>query len=121
LSSGIDLRYTQTPGDYLIYQDFDKKATSTQAFEDKQRNIFLAKEKGIAEGRVSGLNLYNIFDLGLYAQLSYKITDKFSMVAGARRDQNTNRTSGGYGTKVSPRLTFVYQYNHVFNAKAIYS
>ncbi|MFN6335775.1 MAG: TonB-dependent receptor plug domain-containing protein [Sphingobacteriales bacterium] len=121
LSSGIDLRYTQTPGDYLIYQDFDTKATSTQAFEDKQRNIFLAKEKGIAEGRVSGLNLYNIFDLGLYAQLSYKITDKFSMVAGARRDQNTNRTSGGYGTKVSPRLTFVYQYNHVFNAKAIYS
>ncbi|MEY3945916.1 MAG: hypothetical protein RJB03_622 [Bacteroidota bacterium] len=121
VASGIDLRYTQTQGDYIIYQNFDTKAATVQEFQAKQKDIFLAKEKGISGDQMAGANIYDIFDLGVFGQLSYKITDKLSFVAGTRRDQNTIRNSGGFGAKISPRLALIYQYKNLFNAKAIYS
>lgn len=121
LTSGLDIRYTQTQGDYLIYQDFDTKRATFEDFEAKQKNVSLAKEKGIAEGQMAGSNIYDIFDLGVFAQMSYKFSNNFSVVAGSRRDQNNIRNSGGFGAKISPRLAFVYQYKHLFNAKAILS
>lgn len=121
LASGIDLRYTQTQGDYTIYQDFDTKSATIYEFESKQKDIFLAKEKGISEDQRSRSNIYDIFDLGIFAQLSYKFTDQLSLVAGTRRDRNTIQNSGGFGVKISPRLALIYQYKHLFNAKAIYS
>ncbi len=119
--SGLDLRYTQTQGDYLIYQDFDTKSASVKEFEDKQKNIFLAKEKGIAESNIAGSNLYDIVDFGVFGQFSYAFNKQFSIFAGTRRDRNTIRNSEGFGVKISPRLALVYQYHHLFNAKAIYS
>lgn len=121
LISGIDLRYTQTQGDYLTYQDFDTKLSTVQAFKDKQASVSLAKERGIAEGQLLGNNSYDIIDLGLFAQASYRVTDRFIVSAEARRDQNIIRNNGGFGTRVSPKLALVYTHNPMLNLKAIYS
>lgn len=120
LTSGVDIRYTQTQGDYLMYQDFDSKQSTVAEFIAKQDSIALAKERGIVNNQLAGSNAFDVFDLGVFTQLSYKFANRFSLIAGARRDQNRIRNSAGFGTKVSPRVAVVYQQG-LFNAKAIYS
>lgn len=120
LTSGVDFRFTQTQGDYLMYQDFDSKRPTIESFKAKQENIFLAKELGIVDKQFAGSNYFDIFDLGIFAQVSYRFTKQFSIVGGTRRDHNYIRNSGGFGAKVSPRVAMVYQYK-TFNLKAVYS
>jgi len=121
MTGGLDIRYTQTQGDYLIYQDFDTKRATAEDFASKQNTVSLAKERGIAEGQIAGSNIYDIFDLGIFARFSYKFTDQFSIVGGTRRDQNNIRNSGGFGAKNSPRVALIYQHKQLFNIKFIYS
>ena len=121
LTAGADLRYSQLPGNYLIYQDFDTKIQSQQAFKNKQQNVSLAKELGIVDGLPLIKNTYDAIDIGLFAQLYYSFSDRFSIAAGARRDQQIIRRSVGFGNRISPTLTLMYQSSHLLNAKLIYS
>lgn len=55
-----------------------------------------------------GGNSFDVRDLGVFAQVTYRLRDSLKLVAGGRLDDNTIRESGGYGTVFTPRLALVY-------------
>ena len=118
VSSGLDLRSTQTQGDYLMYQDYLTDYESPQAFRDKQKDVAFAQEKGIVENQVSGSNIFSVIDAGIYAQATYNMSEKFSVVAGTRLDYNRIRSSSGYGLVNTPRIVLLY-HRDLFTMKVI--
>lgn len=120
ISSGLDFRGTQTQGDYLNYYDFNTNFNSPREFKDKQKNVALAQELGTVNNQVAGSNIFSILDIGLYAQMVYKVTDQFSLVAGSRLDYNKIRSFSGYGLVNSPRVSLVYS-KELFTFKFIAS
>lgn len=108
IASGIDLRSTLTQGDYLIYMDFETDAANQKAYQDKQANISLAREKGIVENQLEGSNLFSIFDIGFFNQVTLNLGERFYLSGGNRIDYNKIRSSGGYGLAFSPRISGIY-------------
>ena len=108
LSSGLDIRNTLTQGDYLVYMDFDTNHPTTQAYRDKQKEISLAREKGIAVGQMEGSNMFSILDVGFFSQATAELGEKFFISAGNRVDYNQIRKSGGFGFAFSPRFSAIY-------------
>jgi outer membrane receptor protein involved in Fe transport len=53
-------------------------------------------------------------------QGTFRVTDDLKLTLGARYDYNKIRSSGGFGSEVSPRIAVVYTPGH-FVFKAIYS
>ncbi len=69
-----------------------------------------------------GDNTFRNRDLGLYAQASYKATEKLKLVLGGRLDNNEISNGDGYGTVFNPRLAVVYlPKDGSWVLKAIYS
>lgn len=107
-SSGLDLRSTLTQGDYQIYMDFDTNHSNSQSYQDKQKEISLAREKGIVLDQEEGSNMFSIIDVGFFNQATFIIKNKLFLSGGNRIDYNRIRRSGGFGLVFSPRLSAVY-------------
>lgn len=107
IAGGLDLRSTQTQGDYLVYQDFLTDYATPADFQAKQKNISLAREKGIVESSGEGGNMYSLFDAGLYTMFNYKLLPSFRVSLGARADLNVLRSST-YTFVGTPRVAMVY-------------
>jgi len=108
LTTGLDMRSTQTQGDYQVYQDHDTDYESPAAFRMKQRNIALARENGILESVIPGGNIFSILDFGLYGLATYRFSPRFTATLGTRADYNVVRSNSGFGLIVTPRLALVY-------------
>jgi outer membrane receptor for ferrienterochelin and colicins len=107
-SSGVDVRSTLTQGDYLIYMDFNTDAENSKDYKKQQSNTHLARELGIVESQMEGSNMFSIFDIGFFNQITFILGNKFYLSGGNRIDYNQIRSSGGYGIGLSPRLTAIY-------------
>ena len=107
-SSGLDLRSTLTQGDYQIYMDFDTDHSNSQSYKDKQKEVSLAREKGIVLDQEEGSNMFSIIDVGFFNQATFIIKNKLFLSGGNRIDYNRIRRSGGFGLVFSPRLSAVY-------------
>lgn len=108
ISSGIDFRSTLTQGDFQLYMDFDTNHATTQDYKDKQKEISLAREKGIVLKQAEGSNMYSIIDIGFFNQATVNLGEKFILSGGNRIDYNRIRKSGGFGLVMSPRLSAIY-------------
>lgn len=108
ISSGIDFRSTLTQGDFQLYMDFDTNHPNPQSYKNKQKNISLAREKGIVLKQAEGSNMYSILDVGFFTQATIKLGEKFIVSGGNRVDYNRIRRSGGFGLVMSPRLSAIY-------------
>lgn len=120
ISSGIDLRSTQTQGDYLIFMDYKTKAKTVADFEAKQQKVALAQSLGIVEGQVAGSNIYSMLDAGVYFQAAHKFTEKLTVTLGTRADYNRIRSFDGFGIVGTPRIAVVY-HTPIFTIKGIAS
>ncbi len=67
-----------------------------------------------------GGNEFNVWDLGVYSQGTYQALRNLKVTFGLRYDYNRVRSSGGFGSEVSPRFALVYSPGK-FTVKAIYS
>ena len=67
-----------------------------------------------------GGNNFRVFDIGIYAQATYRYTESLSLVGGLRVDNNRVRKSGGYGMAANPRLSAIYSKGN-FIFKVIYA
>jgi|LauGreSBDMM110SN_4_FD.fasta_scaffold05253_1 outer membrane receptor for ferrienterochelin and colicin len=113
ISSGIDFRSSVTPGNYQVYMDFDTNHPNPQSYQDKQKNISLAREEGIVStDQAEGSNMYSILDIGFFNQATLKLGDKFILSGGNRIDYNKVRDSGGFGLVMSPRISGIYYSKH---------
>ena len=113
ISSGIDFRSSLTPGNYQTYIDFDTNHPNLQSYKDKQKDISLAREKGIVSTeQAEGSNMYSILDIGFFNQATLNLGDKFILSGGNRIDYNKVRYSGGFGLVMSPRISGIYYTKH---------
>ena len=120
ISSGIDFRNTLTQGDFQLYMDFDTNHPNPQSYQDKQKDISLAREKGIVLKQAEGSNMYSILDIGFFNQATLNLGEKFIVSGGNRIDYNRIRNSGGFGLVMSPRISGIYYTKHT-TFKLIYS
>ena len=103
LISGIEYRNSQIPGDFL---------TSTTNSNPKLN--------GTVPNLKTGDNQYNINDIGVYFQGSYRTKSGFGYTLGGRLDNDKINNSSGFGTEFSPRVVIDYA-NKTFVIKTIYS
>ena len=115
LLTGIDIRTSQMPGDYLTYQRY------ANAQEDDQSSNSFAEVFGTAANQTEGSNIYNIFDLGWYWQANISLVDSlFFITTGGRTDYNKIRTTGGFGVSNNPKIACVLTSKKII-VKAIFS
>jgi outer membrane receptor for ferrienterochelin and colicins len=107
LLSGIDLRGTQTQGDYMIYQDFNTEYTDPSGYRKVLDSNAFAREMGVPQSAIPGGNMFSILDAGLYGLASYHFTDHFIASFGTRADANLIRSST-LNVIATPRLALVY-------------
>lgn len=100
--SGIEVRNSSLQGSYL-YSYYPHP-----------------QDSAILEPQPKGGNTYNTWDVGIYAQGTYSLIKQLKITVGARYDYNKIRSSGGFGSEVSPRFVIVYTPGP-FVFKAIYS
>lgn len=102
LVSGIEIRNSSLQGSYLYSTDPHPQDSAVLSPSPK------------------GGNTYNTWDVGVYAQGTYTVVEDLKVTLGARYDYNKIRSSGGFGSEVSPRVAIVYSPGP-FVFKAIYS
>ncbi len=107
LLSGIDLRGTQTQGDYMIYQDFNTEYTDPSGYRKVLDSNAFAREMGVPQSAIPGGNMFSILDAGLYGLASYHFSDHFIASFGTRADANLIRSST-LNVIATPRLALVY-------------
>jgi outer membrane receptor for ferrienterochelin and colicins len=90
LISGIELRNSQLQGYYLT-------SDSSSVPEDDGYHPISP-----------GGNVYNVNDIGIYSQGSYRSKKGFGFTLGARLDYNQIRHGGGLGYTLSPRIVVDY-------------
>lgn len=120
ISSGVDFRSTLTQGDFQLYMDFDTNHPNSQSYADKQKEISLAREKGIVLKQAEGSNMFSVIDIGFFNQATLELGDRFIVSAGNRIDYNKIRRSGGFGIIMSPRVSVIYN-TPLTTLKLIYS
>jgi outer membrane receptor for ferrienterochelin and colicins len=91
LISGIELRNGQLQGYYLT------DITSS-----------VPEDHGTYPDSLPGGNHYNVNDIGIYTQGSYRSKNGFGFTLGARLDYNQIRHGGGLGYNLSPRFVIDY-------------
>jgi len=100
--SGLEFRFSQQFGDYLYYLDFPREQ---KILDGSNTN---AQDKGSTVNPDGGGNIYSIFDIGLYFSGTYQlIPSRLQLSFGNRIDNNTIRSSGGFGTEFTPRLALI--------------
>ncbi len=107
MMSGIDLRGTQTQGDYMIYQDFKTDYPDPAAYQRVIDSNAFARELGVSQSVVPGGNMFSILDLGLYGLASYHVSRRFTASIGTRVDANLIRSST-LNAIATPRVALVY-------------
>jgi outer membrane receptor for ferrienterochelin and colicins len=90
LISGIELRNSQLQGYYL---------TSTTSSNPQEFGTYPDSPGG---------NIYDVYDIGVYSQASYRTKAGFGFTLGARLDYNKIRREGGLGYQLSPRFVVDY-------------
>lgn len=116
LMSGMEIRFSQQFGDYLYYLDFP---TGNNGLNQKNTNV--AQELGVTLNESGGGNIYNIVDMAFYFSGTYKIIpSRLNISFGNRIDNNSIRSSGGFGVAFSPRLALVYLGKEI-SGKLVYS
>ncbi len=103
LVTGIEYRNSQLQGNYL-----------------NSTNTPIPEEVGVFAGIQAGGNQFDVDDIGVYAQGSYRFSKYWGITAGTRVDNNNIRQNGGYGTELSPRFVLDY-IRKDWVAKIIYS
>jgi outer membrane receptor for ferrienterochelin and colicins len=102
INSGLELRNSNIQGNYI---------TSFTEVPD---------ETGRIDSTLAGGDNFRVFDIGVFSQASYNVSEKLKLVAGGRLDYNRIRSNGGYGAVFNPRLAVIYyKKNIVF--KGIYA
>ncbi len=99
--TGMELRKSLIQGGYLISD------------EPKPEETALPPD-------ILGGNNFQSTDIGLYAQLNYKISRNLDIYLGGRLDNNKVRVTGGYGTVFMPKMALIYRPGD-FSLKFIYS
>ena len=107
LLSGIDLRGTQTQGDYMIYQDFNTEYPDPSGYRKVLDSNAFAREMGVPQSVIPGGNMFSILDAGLYGLASYHFSDRFIASFGTRADANLIRSST-LNVIATPRVALVY-------------
>ncbi len=103
LNGGVELRNGFFQGDYVNSVIPDPIAT------------------GVSRDSIKGGNFYSVFDVGVFAQLSYSNKlRKYNVSLGGRMDNNRINGNFGYGTVFNPRFAAVY-YPGKWVFKAIYA
>ncbi|MDB5240962.1 MAG: hypothetical protein JWP57_1587, partial [Spirosoma sp.] len=105
INSGIEFRRSLIQGNYI---------TSLKPQADETGTI------SNASGTVAGGNNFEVSDIGIYSQVTYRPFTNLKVVGGLRADNNRIRTNGGYGTVINPRLAAIYN-RRKFVFKAIYA
>lgn len=100
--SGIEVRNSSLQGSYL-YSTYPHP-----------------QDSAVLNPSPKGGNTYNTWDVGIYAQATYTLFEDLRLTLGARYDYNKIRSSGGFGSEISPRIAIVYTPGS-FVFKAIYS
>lgn len=107
LLAGIDLRGTQTQGDYMIYQDFNTEYPDPSGYRRVLDSNAYAREMGVPQSVVPGGNMFSILDAGLYGLASYHFSKHFIASFGTRADANLIRSTT-LNVIATPRLALVY-------------
>jgi len=102
LISGLEIRNSSLQGSYLF------SLTPTP------------QDSATLNPQPKGGNTFNVWDIGLYAQGTWRPIDKIRITLGLRYDYNRVRDSGGFGSALSPRVAVVFTPGK-FTFKAIYS
>ena len=105
LVAGLEIRNSQIQGDY--------RTTGS----DSASAIEIGTSSGDA---LLGGNDYTIYDMGFYAQGTYKFYDWVNLTLGGRYDYNKIRVDGGYGSEFNPRVALVLTPSN-FIFKGIYA
>jgi len=101
--AGVEYRNSQLQGNYL-----------------NTTNIPNPEELGTFTGAAAGGNQFNVNDIGVYAQASYRYKEHWGFTGGLRVDKNVIRQNGGYGDEYNPRFVIDYVKKD-WVVKAIYS
>lgn len=112
----------------LIYTPLDKLniVTGTEIRNSSLQGGYLfstfphPQDSAVQLPSPAGGNTFNTWDVGVYAQGTYDVASKLKFTLGARYDYNKIRSSGGFGSELSPRIAVVYSPGR-FVFKAIYS
>jgi outer membrane receptor protein involved in Fe transport len=65
----------------------------------------------LPRGDIPGGNQFNVNDIGVYSQGSFRPLEGFGITLGARFDHNNIRKGGGLGSQLSPRFVIDYVTN----------
>jgi outer membrane receptor for ferrienterochelin and colicins len=102
LVSGLEIRNGSLQGSYLF------SLTPTP------------QDSAVINPSPKGGNSFNTWDIGFYSQGTFQALDDLKLTLGVRYDYNRVRTSGGFGSVISPRVAAVYTPGK-YTFKAIYS
>ena len=102
LVSGIEIRNSTLQGAYY---------TSLSPF---------VQDSALVNPQPYGGNEYNVWDLGAYSQGTWQAIRNLKVTFGLRYDFNRVRSSGGFGSELSPRAALVWSPGK-FTAKAVFS
>lgn len=90
--AGLEVRNSSIQGDYRTTERDDSSAV----------------EIGVSTtDSWGGGSDFTIYDMGAYAQGTYKFTNYLALTLGGRYDYNRIRVSGGYGSQFNPRIALV--------------
>lgn len=108
LVGGIEVRNSSIQGDYrkatyvgddLVYPD--------QVLNSLSNPSSVIEIGGSGGDASAGGNDFSIYDIGAYAQGTWKFKDIYMFTLGGRYDYNKIRVTGGYGSQFNPRVALV--------------
>ncbi|OFX66884.1 MAG: hypothetical protein A2X12_04845 [Bacteroidetes bacterium GWE2_29_8] len=119
--SGVEVRNSSIQGDYRKISYIDSLRVYPDVYMDTDPTDSSVIEIGGSSGdKLKGGNDFTVYDMGVYAQATFKPYQGFTLVGGGRYDYNKIRVTGGYGEVFNPRLALIYNYKD-FYFKGIYA
>jgi len=108
LVSGIEVRNSSIQGDYRTATYIGNDRVAPDKLPDALLNPGSVIEIGRSSGdAIIGGNDFSIYDVGAYAQGTWKFKEIFKFTVGGRYDYNRIRVTGGYGSQFNPRVALV--------------
>ncbi len=106
--SGIEVRNSSIQGDYRTATYIGNNRVAPDKVTDGLLNPGSVIEIGGSSGDAyRGGNDFTIYDVGAYAQGTWKFKDIYKLTMGGRYDYNRIRVTGGYGSQFNPRVALV--------------
>ncbi len=109
LVGGIEVRNSSIQGDYRTATYIGNNRVAPDDLSNALPNPASVIEIGSSStGDTSpGGNDFSIYDIGAYAQGTWKFKDIYMLTLGGRYDYNRIRVTGGYGSQFNPRVALV--------------